>query len=154
MIAAQKTLHSCEKENEIVQINEEHCYFAGPPSALSVPDLTAVAHKEVVDDSVSTTWREGRRVVDLGILADALKQCTSCCQPLHLSSTVGETQQGLGGYLHVMCTNNDCGEKNYVPYGKRHKAPGTSKTMAFDVNTKLAMGEYKMICEIIITWYD
>ena len=76
---------------------------------------------------ISDSWRSGRRVVDLGVLADGLSKCTFCSYPLHLSDTVGETIRGLGGYLHVVCKNSVCQEKNLVPYGKQHECNKESK---------------------------
>jgi len=81
------------------------------------------------DDS----WRYGRRVVELSVLADGLKACRLCSQPLHLADCVGETRYGLSGYLKVKCMYSECGLMNQIPTGSRHGK-------IWDANTKLASG--------------
>ena len=80
----------------------------------------------------------GRRVVQLGILADGLKGCQLCCQPLSLNDCIGEKLYGLGGKLLVKCI--PCGLINDVLIGTRH---GHLKT-TWDVNSKLASGNVYM----------
>ena len=83
------------------RVTDEHSY-------------TVVVHEETVgvqpDDRVADGWKEGRRVVELGVLAEALDSCGQCSLPMamRLSSCVGETRQGLGGWIHVTCTNPAC----------------------------------------------
>ena len=79
------------------------------------------------------SWREGRQVVELGVLADGLAGCAKCCIPLHLTHTVDILHCGLGAFLRVMCQNTTCKHKNIVPTGKRHGR-------IWDANTKLAAG--------------
>lgn len=40
-------------------------------------NITDIDHEEVVKTS-DCGWRQGRRVVELGVLADALKACMEC----------------------------------------------------------------------------
>ena len=83
-------------------------------------------------------WRVGRRVVELGVLADGLKGCNLCGQPLHLSSCIGEQKYGLAHVLQIKCNFPSCGLVNEVSTGSKHK---TSKGgTAWDINTKLAAG--------------
>ena len=91
--------------------------------------------KSEITDNVK--WNEGRRVVDLAVLAEGLQECSSivCCLPLHLKDTECETRIGLGSMLWVRC---ECGELNRVNTSERHgKKKGTP---SYDVNTKLASG--------------
>lgn len=45
-------------------------------------------------------WRDGRRIVELGYLADQLKAgCSECKNPLNIINTMNETTQGLGSIL-------------------------------------------------------
>ncbi|KAH3811826.1 hypothetical protein DPMN_140241, partial [Dreissena polymorpha] len=56
------------------------------------------------------------------------------CVPRY--NIVGELQNGLSGFVYVVCENPDCREVNRVAYGKQHhlKIRGMP---CFDVNTKL-----------------
>ncbi|XP_065944826.1 uncharacterized protein [Magallana gigas] len=85
-----------------------------------------------------TSWREGRRVVELGVLADGLAGCKECGLPLQLSHTQGIRDCGLGSFLQVRCRNLWCGHVNVIPTGKRHGR-------IWDANTKLATGHCSMI---------
>ena len=87
-------------------------------------DEIQVAVEEVIsteNEKEGDNWRVGRRVVDLGILADGLKQCGLCGQPLHLNNCVGERKFGLAHVLLVKCTFPECGLLNDVPTGTKHK---------------------------------
>jgi hypothetical protein len=59
--------------------------------------------------NVNRDWR-GRRVMELPVLLEGLKTCTSCRLgpiPLYTENIVGERRRGLGGYLYVKCLNPD-----------------------------------------------
>lgn len=58
-------------------------------------------HNYAQDPYSAPTWRQGRRVVELGVLADALSGCSGCRQPLYLSSTQEILTYGLGAILKV-----------------------------------------------------
>lgn len=73
-----------------------------------------------------TDWREGRRVVELGVLAEGLAACAFCFVPLHLRDCVDIYDFGLASVLHIPCSS--CKEINKVPTGKRHGR-------VWDVNT-------------------
>lgn len=81
-------------------------------------------------------------------LADGLKGCKSCGQPLQLSSCEGEQKYGLAHVLLIRCIFSDCGVLNEVPTGSKHKA-GNGRTM-WDVNTKLAVGNVYFV--ILLTF--
>ena len=47
-------------------------------------------------------WRDGRRIVVLGYLADQLKLgCSACKNPLNIINTMDETTQGLGSMKDI-----------------------------------------------------
>ena len=94
--------------------------------------------EDVTDDLDDREWRIGRRVVELGTLADGLKACNLCGQPLHLSNCVGEKKFGLAQILQVKCHYPDCGLINDIPTGRKHSTVNGGQ--AWDVNTKLAAG--------------
>lgn len=102
----------------------------------------------VEKESARNQWRVGRRVVELRTLADGLKGCKSCGQPLQLSSCEGEQKYGLANVLLIRCNFSDCGVLNEVPTGSKHKA-GNGRTM-WDVNTKLAVGNVYFV--ILLTF--
>lgn len=108
----------------------------------------AVDHEEEVRSEPD--WRQGRRIVDLSVLADSL-QCKKCNQALYLHNTVGEKKEGLGGYLHVRC--HACHHDTLVPYGKRHSLPRKSTTFGWDVNKKLAIGEAIYLQFVLIFYW-
>ena len=104
-----------------------------------------VLTQETVDeasDSVPSNdavkWCDGRRIIDLEILADGLGECSAnnCKQVLDLRKVVGENRVGLASVLWVQC---ECGEINRVATGKCHKQNDKSGVV-YDINTKCAEG--------------
>ncbi|XP_062590600.1 uncharacterized protein LOC134252182 [Saccostrea cucullata] len=90
--------------------------------------------------NVTRDWKEGRRIMELGVLLESLSTCSSCRMgpiPLYTENVIGERRRGLGGYLYVVCMNPDCGEVNMVPYGKTHRKEKATGMPSFVVNTKL-----------------
>lgn len=70
------------------------------------PVYNVSRQEDIVSDCTSDVeleWRTGRRVVELGTLANGLKACQLCSQPLHLINTVGERRFGLAQILEVKC---------------------------------------------------
>ena len=86
-------------------------------------------------------WRDGRRIVELGYLADQLKAgCSECKNPLNIINTMDETTQGLGSILYIQC--EECPQLNAIKTGKTHRSP-TKKNVGrpiCDINTKAATG--------------
>ncbi|XP_062600095.1 uncharacterized protein LOC134261710 [Saccostrea cucullata] len=84
------------------------------------------------------SWAEGRRIVELSVLAQGLKECVFCKDNLRLDACVDETKYGLASILYVKCVK--CNNLNSVPTGKRHttNVDGKGPPRCFDVNTKLA----------------
>ena len=90
---------------------------------------------DIVADS---TWSERRRVVELGLLADRLNECSQCGQPLQLSDINSESHFGLASILHITCRY--CQIDKLVSTGIRHSIAAMGPERCFDVNTKLAAG--------------
>ena len=94
-----------------------------------------------VEVETEPSWAEGRRIVELGVLAQNLQHCMYCQMPLQLIHCERENQYGLGSILHIRCHNSSCMMTNKIPTGKRHRR-GQRGPATFDVNTKLAVGKY------------
>ncbi|VDI39825.1 Hypothetical predicted protein [Mytilus galloprovincialis] len=115
----------------------DHAYTTSySSSSYKQPDLSNFIHEEVVDENnVNITsddsWRNGRRVVELGVLADHLAACKQCGLPLSLQNCLNITTCGLAAVLKVLCVNQSCRNINAIPTGKQHNR-------IWDVNTKLA----------------
>ena len=62
-------------------------------------------------------WRDARRVVKLGHLADQLKAgCSECKKTLNITNTMDETIQGLGSILYIQRAK--CLDINAIKSGK------------------------------------
>ena len=57
------------------------------------------------------SWDDGRRVVELGMLAESLESCCFCQQPIQLKNVVDEKRYGLASWLYIQCS---CGQINTV----------------------------------------
>ena len=104
----------------------------------------------LTENSRSINWKEGRRLIEMGILAEQLyRGCSSCHQPLHLINCIDEQHFGLGSLFSITCSN--CKNVTQVSSGKRHSSTYSTgdqknrKTCTWDVNTKLASGIIYMI---------
>jgi hypothetical protein len=96
-------------------------------------------------DDGQIEWRVGRRIVNLGVLADGLRACQLCQLPLHLHNCVQEKKVGLSQILGIKCDN--CQLVNNVPTGNRHRTDRGG--LAWDANTKLAAGKLECMSDII-----
>lgn len=84
------------------------------------------------------SWDDGRRVVEMGMLAEGLKSCCFCQQPIQLKNVVDEKRYGLASLLYIQCS---CGQINTVRTGKSHRCNDARRGLPiYDVNTKLATG--------------
>lgn len=82
--------------NEIIESDDCH-------SVDNVPvDLEEV---EIVYTRLEKDWRCGRRLIELGVLADGLSACKKCGLPLQLSHCQGITNFGLSAMLKIPCMN-------------------------------------------------
>ena len=123
----------------------EHNYSVGDVcEGIDCSNLTCNVcfHDVPVDKRSNINWKEGRRVVEFGVLLSKLQVCEKCRLgpvPLTYSNITGELKKGLGGYLYVKCQNIDCGHINCVPYGATYRRKVTGMP-CFSVNTKLGTG--------------
>lgn len=86
-----------------------------------------------------TTWEDGRRVIELGVLAKGLEACSVCKEPLQLKNILEEKRYGLASLLYVQC---ECSNINIVYTGKSHRPSSSHHGLPiYDVNTKLATGK-------------
>lgn len=119
VVSATKARWVIKKQS--AQISEEHYYAnAGRCNAtsslsLNLPDLNNIVVDEEVDDVNADTddsddceskhssmpWDSGRRVVELGVLANALASCKNCTNPLQLSHATSIRTYGLAAILKV-----------------------------------------------------
>ena len=114
----------------IHQLDREHGYCSGLPQThdnpttnpvrpdvsdeyvtRDFPDLSFVEKNVFVGES--DDWREGRRVVELSVLADGLPGCKMCNNPLSLSHSTmvwGYFEDTIYEYslpVHKHCTNGE-----------------------------------------------
>ena len=47
------------------------------------------------------SWDDGRRVVELGMLAEGLESCCFCQQPIKLKNVVDEKRYGVASLLYI-----------------------------------------------------
>ena len=89
-------------------------------------------------DNDTIDWHEGRRVIELGVLAEGLGACENneCDRILDLRSTISENRIGLSSILWIQC---ECGELNKIQTGKFHRQKRKGVPI-YDVNTKMAEG--------------
>ncbi|XP_062581909.1 uncharacterized protein LOC134243696 [Saccostrea cucullata] len=109
-------------------------YFENWFLEFKLPNLNILEREEVVDGEEVTTsedWKEGRRVVKLGVLAEGLRGCCKCGLPLQLSHTISVLTYGSASLLKVCCSNTKCNHINHAKTGKKHGR-------VWDVNTKLS----------------
>lgn len=110
----------------------------------------------------SLSWSQGRRIVELQVLADGLKACSDCGECLPLHNIVEEKRYGFASLLYVQC---ECGVMNSVYTGKSHHVKDDHRGIPiYDVNTKAATGKnlytvfvfkgfrqlYEMICTLLL----
>ncbi|XP_052092416.1 uncharacterized protein LOC127728864 [Mytilus californianus] len=102
---------------------------------MSCPSETLLPSQE---NESNLAWRDGRRVVELGLLADQLKACKNCYAPLFLHNCLKEQRYGIGSILYIPC--GSCPFTNLINTDKRHRSETSKKGMLiWDVNTKCSM---------------
>ena len=93
-------------------------------------------------DGRTTDALVGRRIVELGLLAERLERgCYACSKALRLINVVKEERFGLASVLHVKCSSGGCGAISMVQTSKTHRSSGSGTRRVYDVNTKAALGE-------------
>ena len=84
---------------------------------------------------------EGRRIVELGLLAEKLGNgCSACFVRLHLDDCVGEEKYGLARVLEFECITCGCSTK--ISTSKTHFAKEKTQHCgrpAYDINTKSSL---------------
>lgn len=80
--------------NVVPIISYDHEY-----AACDIPDPSQQIEIPLDENLKEGEWRVGRRVVELGILADGLKSCQLCSQPLHLNDCTGEKKIWIRTYV-------------------------------------------------------
>ena len=84
------------------------------------------------------SWDDGRRVVEMGMLAEGLESCCFCQRPIQLKNVVDEKRYGLASLLYIQCS---CGQISTVRTGKSHRGTDVRRGVPiYNVNTKLATG--------------
>lgn len=101
----------------------------------------------------SKTISDGRRVVELGFLAEQLKAgCQLCKTPLMLHHMKSETKKGFGSYLNIEC--QACFSYTTVSTGRLHTPVNAQQRKVFDVNTKAILGKFHgPILLVLILFY-
>lgn len=80
-------------------------------------------------------WNEGRRIVEIGFLAEQLKSCQKCkTTPLHLKDCVGEIRYGFGSILKIKCI---CSHINTIYTGKQHRTEDKSENMGCEFKSQI-----------------
>ncbi len=140
---AKKDDTECQAQSNPIATKHDHDYL----SILGGKDAVEIAKASLkIDNSkVNLDWKEGRTIIELGVLLENLRYCEHCHLgpvPLTATNLIGELPVGLGGYLYVLCTNISCQKINRVPYGKTHRTSEGKRGMrSFVVNTKLGLGK-------------
>ncbi|CAC5378289.1 unnamed protein product [Mytilus coruscus] len=110
---------------------EDHSYSRQQNTTMFPIGVDHEEEVQVLNSRNFTQWREGRRVVELGILADGLRACAKCGLPLQLGHTTSILTCGLSAILKIPCSNTVCSHVNNIPTGKRQER-------IWDANVKLA----------------
>ncbi len=76
-------------------------------------------------------------ICDIPILAEGLKSCQYCGNPLSLSHCEEMKCHGLGTQLYVKCYNGDCRKTNIIDLGNRHRIHKHGPK-AWNINTRAA----------------
>lgn len=131
---AQKHMdETCDTDCDI-PVHIDHGYYGIQEEVIVCGD--EVDEDSFVPDENTYDWRVGRRIVELGILADGLRACKLCQFSLQLHNCISEKKFGLSHILNIKCEN--CELINDVATGSRHRTEKGG--LAWDANTKLAAG--------------
>ncbi|CAC5424085.1 unnamed protein product [Mytilus coruscus] len=112
---------------------EDHDYGAvlgeGPVS-VNATDLQVGKNVEL---GPSKPWFQGRRVVELDVLARSMN-CEKCNSWLRLSDIKDEVIYGMASFLYISCPSSACQHISLVPTEKKSNGKG------FDINYKVCLG--------------
>ncbi|XP_063438317.1 uncharacterized protein LOC134719241 isoform X2 [Mytilus trossulus] len=116
---------------------EDHAYGAvfveGP-----IVNATDLEVGENVELGSSKPWFQGRRVVELDVLARSMN-CEKCSSWLRLSDIQDEVIYGMASFLYISCPSSACQHISLVPTGKKSNGKG------FDINYKVCLGHASLI---------
>lgn len=126
-------VETCDTDCDI-PVHIDHDYYGIQEEVIVCSD--EVDEDSFVPDENTYDWRVGRRIVELGMLADGLRACKLCQFPLQLHNCISEKKFGLSHILNIKCEN--CELINDVATGSRHRTEKGG--LAWDANTKLAAG--------------
>ncbi|XP_063436978.1 uncharacterized protein LOC134718408 [Mytilus trossulus] len=110
--------NNVDLDPSVLQLHD-HCYSS----------LDSVREQNVPSNVKS--WNSGRRIVELGVLAEGLSGCKKCGLPLQLAYASDILIYGLSAIIKIPCNNIRCQHMFNVQTGKRHDK-------IWDANTKLA----------------
>ncbi|CAG2250443.1 uncharacterized protein [Mytilus edulis] len=111
---------------------EDHDYgavFVEGPTSVNATDLEV---GENVELGSSKPWFQGRRVVELDVLARSMN-CEKCSSWLRLSDIKDEVIYGMASFLYISCPSSACQHISLVPTGKKSNGKG------FDINYKVCL---------------
>ncbi|XP_076083995.1 uncharacterized protein LOC143054830 [Mytilus galloprovincialis] len=111
---------------------EDHDYgavFVEGPTGVNATDLEV---GENVELGSSKPWFQGRRVVELDVLARSMN-CEKCSSWLRLSDIKDEVIYGMASFLYISCPSSACQHISLVPTGKKSNGKG------FDINYKVCL---------------
>ncbi|CAG2220541.1 unnamed protein product [Mytilus edulis] len=111
---------------------EDHDYgavFVEGPISVNATDLEV---GENVELGSSKPWFQGRRVVELDVLARSMN-CEKCSSWLRLSDIKDEVIYGMASFLYISCPSSACQHISLVPTGKKSNGKG------FDINYKVCL---------------
>ena len=104
-------------------------------------DIAAEVPAVEADTAEELLWSDGRRIVDLKVLAEGLRKCANCESKLCLSDIISESRCGYGSHLIIKCI---CGTDNKVSTGTMHHSVNNKGSHShtgraiFYINTKVA----------------
>lgn len=115
VVSATKTRWVITKQSTQISVEHNYANTGNVTSSRSLPDLNNDVADEEVDDVNADTddsddcgskqptipWDSGRRVVELGVLANALASCKNCTNPLQLSHSTSMRTYGFAAILKV-----------------------------------------------------
>ncbi|XP_076110691.1 uncharacterized protein LOC143079310 isoform X2 [Mytilus galloprovincialis] len=111
---------------------EDHDYgavFVEGPISVNATDLEV---GENVELGSSKPWFQGRRVVELDVLARSMN-CEKCSSWLRLSDIKDEVIYGMASFSYISCPSSACQHISLVPTGKKSNGKG------FNINYKVCL---------------
>lgn len=89
---------TCDTDCDI-PVHIDHDYYGIQEEVIVCSD--EVDEDSFVPDENTYDWRVGRRIVELGMLADGLRACKLCQFPLQLHNCISEKKFGLSHIFNI-----------------------------------------------------